>query len=467
MPYTLFTEEQKEMVRQTDLAEYLKRNGYKLKPSGSEYEWESPEGKVTIRGNSWYHQYEMEGGYVISFFKRFFNMEYQETSLTLLQERGIRYEPQEKKEKKKEFVLPARNSCMKRVFGYLLNERFLDRDVVAYFVKRNEIFEDEEYHNAIFVGRDEEGIPRHAHKRGTGKKTNHKGNVENSDPKYSFHYLGKSNKIFVFEAPIDMLSFMSLYKENWKDHSYVSLCSTAPIALVHILENNKNLTEVYPCLDYDPPGIEGDYRIAEAVRELGEYKVVPKLPKYKDWNEVLKAKHGITPIEGKMHPGVKEMKQMCKDLVKGCTGINVKNLYENLLKAYEKLTKVPLGDHEEIMLQSYEVSWIAFLLGKEKLASMEKGYTDEQYAKMLHQMYPPHKDRIGYKSRISHIGEQVKEIAKFYKEDRIVTESEQMKMVRTIMQLAVDGLRFYRVAEQNSLKQEEGEVPCQVSQASS
>lgn len=467
MSFILFTEEQKEMVRQTDLAEYLKRNGYQLKQSGSEYEWESPEGKVTIRGNRWYHQYEMEGGYVVSFFERFFDIDYQQTMVMLLQEQGIRCEAKEEKREKKAFVLPERNKCMKRVFGYLLNGRFIDRDVLTYFVRRKDIYEDEKYHNVVFVGRDEDGIPRHAHKRGTGKKNTHRGNVEGSDPRYSFHYLGNSNRIYVFEAPVDMLSFISLYKESWKEHSYVALCSTSPKALLYLLEQNPNITEVYPCLDHDKAGIEGDYRIAEEVRKLGEYKVVPRLPRYKDWNEVLKAKQGITPMAGVEHPGVVEMDRMCKELVKGCAGLKIKNLYENLKKAYEKLTKVPLTEHEELMGQSYEIAWIAFLFGKEKLASMGKSYTDEQYAKMLHQLYPPHKDHQGYKSRIHHMGEQVKEIAKFYGEDRIVTESEQMKMVRTIMQLAVDGLRFYRVAEQNFLKQEEGEVPCQMSQASS
>lgn len=107
---------------------------------------------MTIRGNRWYHQYEMEGGYVISFFERFFEWDYCTTMEKLLQEEGIRCQAEEKKnEQKKEFILPQMNKCMKRVFGYLLNGRFIDRDVLTYFVKRKDIYEDEKYHNVVFV----------------------------------------------------------------------------------------------------------------------------------------------------------------------------------------------------------------------------------------------------------------------------------------------------------------------------
>ena len=83
--FIYFTDEQKERVREVDLVAYLKKNGYKLKRSGSEYEWDSPQGKVTVRGNRWYHQYDEEGGYVISFFERFYNLSFQETMLMLLE----------------------------------------------------------------------------------------------------------------------------------------------------------------------------------------------------------------------------------------------------------------------------------------------------------------------------------------------------------------------------------------------
>ena len=94
------------------------------------------------------------------------------------------------------------------------------------------IYEDRKYHNAVFVGYDKSGVARHAHKHGTftGGKA-FKGNEESSDPKYSFHWTGKSGRLYVFEAPIDLLSFLTLYQKEWEQHSYVALadCRTGTV----------------------------------------------------------------------------------------------------------------------------------------------------------------------------------------------------------------------------------------------
>lgn len=467
--FIYFTEEQKERVRQTDLAAYLRKNGYKLKQSGSEYEWESPQGKVTIRGNRWYHQYDEEGGYVIRFFERFYNLTFQETMLMLLEEQGIRYEAEEEEvnREKKPFALPEANDSMRRIYAYLLKERHLDREVIQYFIHNKMIYEDAKYHNVIFVGRDEEGVPRHAHKRGASANSSYKGNVESSNPNYSFHYVGTSNRVYVFEAPVDMLSYISLYKEQWQGHSYVSLCSVAPHALIHVLKNNPHIQEVYPCLDHDKAGIEGDYRIAELVKELGKYKIRPQLPQYKDWNEGLKALHGIEPLPAVEHEGLREMKQRCARLVKECNGVKVKNLAEQLEKKFETFVNASLTDDEQLAEQSYELSWVAFLFGKNKLDSMGKHYTCEAYAKMLFQLYPPHKDHVGYKSRLSNMREDYREVVNAYRKDEIVLESEQMNLVKKVLQLSVDCLRFSMYAEQKVQEQKGREAICQVSQASS
>ena len=112
----------------------------------------------------------------------------------------------------KEFALPDANPDMRRVFAYLIKQRFIDREVLSRFAHEKLIYEDKQYHNAVFVGLDENGIARHAHKRGTYTQGEpYKGNVEGSDPRYSFHWIGKSDSLYVFEAPVDLLSFLTLH----------------------------------------------------------------------------------------------------------------------------------------------------------------------------------------------------------------------------------------------------------------
>ena len=69
------------------------------------------------------------------------------------------------------------------------------------------------------------------------------------------------------------------------------------------------------------------------------------------------------------------------------------------------------------MEQSLKMSGVAFLFAKKQLGTMEKSYTEEQYAKTLFLLYPPHHDNCGYKSRMYDIGERVKDIAIAYRKN--------------------------------------------------
>ncbi len=45
------TEADREQVRQTDLAQFLRQCGEEVLPSGSEYQWRHRGERITIRGN--------------------------------------------------------------------------------------------------------------------------------------------------------------------------------------------------------------------------------------------------------------------------------------------------------------------------------------------------------------------------------------------------------------------------------
>ena len=198
--YKRFTDEQLAAANSINLVELMKRSGYPLKRIGSEYAWESPTGKVSIRGNSWYHQYDKEGGKPIGFLTRFHNMEFKEAVEFLLSEQGLRVENEETEMQKerKAFELPGRNPDLRRVYAYLLKVRFLDREIVDYFVGQGLIYEEDQFHNVVFVGLDQDGVQRHAHKRSTVTGSSFKGNVSGSDDRYCFRYTGTGNSVYVF-----------------------------------------------------------------------------------------------------------------------------------------------------------------------------------------------------------------------------------------------------------------------------
>ncbi len=285
--YIHYTQEQKDRARTTDLVDLLQRQGEHLKRSGAEYQWRDGSNKVTIRGNLWYHQYDQVGGDAIDFVRRFFNKDYPEAMEYLLNGYGgtLTAAPPVKKETKN-FEMPLRNDNMRRVYAYLLHQRGLSRDVVYAFAHKNMIYESLPHHNAVFVGFDMDGVPRHAHKRGTGSQSTYKGNAEGCVPEYSFHWNGTSDKIFLFEAPIDMLSYISLNPHQWQKNTYAASCSVADRVLFQCLKDNPNIKEVYLCLDNDEAGQIAAKRISDKLFVQG-YKTEILTPINKDWNEDL------------------------------------------------------------------------------------------------------------------------------------------------------------------------------------
>ena len=231
MPYIPFTEEQKLRANSVNLVEFLRRQGEKLIPSGRDKRLSSDH-SITVRGNEWYDHESKEGGHAISFVQTYYGLTYPEAVKRLLDGEGVAY-PQtvpSEPEKPKEFVLPPASPTMRRLYAYLLQQRFIDRDVLDAFTKRGMIYESceksragtKEYHNAVFVGSDEYGTARHAHKRSLYTQGNSfRRNVEGGDPRCSFHWFGNSGRLYVFEAPIDLLAFLTLYPEAWREHSYV------------------------------------------------------------------------------------------------------------------------------------------------------------------------------------------------------------------------------------------------------
>lgn len=286
--YIHYTQEQKDRARTTDLVDLLRRQGEQLKKSGAEYQWRDGSDKVTIRGNLWYHQYEEVGGDAIDFVRKFYDKDYPEAVEYLLNGSGgapIQAQPVPRAPKK-EFVMPARNDNMRRVYAYLLNRRGISREIINAFAHKQMIYESLPHHNAVFVGYDTEGVPRHAHKRGSGSESTYKGNADGSIPEYSFHWTGTSDKIFLFEAPIDMLSYITMNPHGWQKNTYAASCSVADRVLFQCLKDNPGIRMVYLCFDNDEAGQTAAKRISDKLFTHG-YQSEILLPIHKDWNEDL------------------------------------------------------------------------------------------------------------------------------------------------------------------------------------
>lgn len=329
----LYTKEQIDKANQTDLEEFLQRKGERLKRTGSEsvlvYKDSTGEhDSISVRRNRWYDHKNMRGGYPLKFMQEFYGMNFRTAMKELLHgeepELGRKKNAEQEKSKvseetevngntakcedgtkKSEFKLPEKDSNMKRLFAYLLQTRFLSKDVVKSFVAQKTLYQEKEHGNIVFVGTDKEGVPKSACKKSTAEQA--KGfrmTVAGSDCRYGFCWRGTNDKLYVFEAAIDLMSFITLKNDDWKTDSFLALDGLSPKPLLQFLEEQKNIHEIFLCLDYDAAGIEACDKLKDILIEKGyeAEKVKREYPLYKDWNEQLKAEHGKVPILPQSHP---------------------------------------------------------------------------------------------------------------------------------------------------------------------
>ncbi len=282
-----FTEEQKRRANEADLVNLLERCGQQVKKKGSQYVWKDKDRDVSIKDNLWYHHYEQTGGNTVGFVMKFFHLPYPEALKFILDEdvQTITAKPVYKAPDKP-FRLPEKNNDMKRAFAYLVKTRGINCDLVKAFADAGLIYESAKYHNVVFAGTDKDGIPRHAHKRTTASKEVWRANEPGSDNRYTFNWRGKSDRAYLFEAPIDMLSYITMYCPLWSDDSFIAACSVSDKALKQFLEDRPDIKQVYICFDNDPPGQKAAAGIRQRLSDMGISCEI-LVPALKDWNEDL------------------------------------------------------------------------------------------------------------------------------------------------------------------------------------
>lgn len=466
MSYIHFTEEQKLRASEVDLVEFLRHRGENLIRSGPEYRLASDH-SITVRGNGWYDHAVGEGGGPISFVQQFYNLSYPEAVTCLLGgEQGVVYTPAPKQEEvsKKEFTLPPASRDMRRMYAYLLKHRFLNRDVVTAFVRAGLLYEScerfngKEYHNAVFVGKDENGVARHAHKRSLNRlgKT-FRINVEGSDPRCSFHYTGTSDRLYVFEAPIDLLSFLTRYPRGWQEHSFVSLCGISERAMLWMLERNPNLRTVGLCLDHDAAGIEASGRLTEILHERGYDNVGMIQSEYKDWNEDLKAQRGLPAQEAEEHPQLIAAPEVCGRIcvyMRECiVPDRLGRELADALRGYEMNTR---AGHPESAMDCIELaSALALYAYGRELRQLGETHSGEKLVEELCGRILPHQNRSSLKNRTAELVEQTQRVFEKASAPGIRSETEKRELAESWLELAVSCVKIPVKYEADIIKQQQ------------
>ena len=276
-----YTQAQIDKANAVNLEKFLRAQGETLVRSGKEYRWKAHD-SLTVCGNKWFRHSQSKGGFPVDFVMEFYGKSFPEAVQMLTGEPG-EVQPETDPAPSPSFRLPLRNVTNANILNYLTQERKLSPSLVNFFIAAGDIYEDAAHHNVIFVGRDADGHPRYASSRGIREKF--RKDAAGAEKAFGFAHRGTDKQLLVFEAPIDLLSFIELFPKNWQQHNYLSLGGVSGKALRQFLSERPDVERVFLCLDADKAGEDACKRLAALLPD--SVSVTRIQPCMKDWNEVL------------------------------------------------------------------------------------------------------------------------------------------------------------------------------------
>ncbi len=201
----------------------------------------------------------------------------------------------------RKLVMPEKDDKCNAVRRYLHEERWIDLDVINYFISLGTLYQEKEHKSACFVGCDRNGVPKIVNVRGIYSRF--QSTCTGSDRRYGFELSpGIKTSLHIFEAPIDLLSYAELIRRSGYDFTkfnYLSLSgiyapakdiqnSKKPMCLERYLNDHPETDTIYVHFDNDEAGKNA----AKAVSYLyGEsFRVIIQHPPdgYKDVNDFIR-----------------------------------------------------------------------------------------------------------------------------------------------------------------------------------
>ena len=202
-------------------------------------------------------------------------------------------------------LLPQKSPTTEVVFDYLFG-RGIDYEIINHCLEQELIIESLPYHNAVFIGYDENKEPKYAAYRATNQ-SRIMGDCTGSKKQYSFRLTAENTgEVHLFECAIDLLSYATLMKlegKDWRQFNLVSLAgvyspkqkiedSKVPVTLGRLLEKDKTIRRIVLHLDNDIAGRKATKALQTILSD--NYLVVDDPPQYgKDVNDFLCKRLGI------------------------------------------------------------------------------------------------------------------------------------------------------------------------------
>ncbi len=283
-----YTAKQIEQANNADIADYVQarfqceRTGKEIHIKGYGGLYVKPETNEFFR-----HSENIGGKGLLEFCKKILNMPFIEAMRECVGEAAeikqftpkAPAEPQEEKE----FVMPEKsNSGYKNIYAYLINTRSISPDTVREFTNKGLVYPTisegtskttgKEYKklNVVFLHKNEKGEPCGADLQGIDSNPDYrfKGCIPRDESDRGFVYdKGSPEKIdtvYLFEAPIDLMSFVELHPEI-ENAKFVALSGLKPPLVEPYINSD---LKVVSCVDNDIAGTKfNNLRLFEKMQE--------------------------------------------------------------------------------------------------------------------------------------------------------------------------------------------------------
>ncbi len=276
-----YTPEQIEQAKNADISDYV-QSRFQCEMAGKEIHIKGYGGLyVNPETNQFFRHSENTGGKgLLEFCKKILDMPFVEAMRECVGEAAeikqftpkAAAEPQEKKE----FIMPEKSDTgYKNIYAYFINTRSISPEIVREFTNKGLIYPTvskgvskttgNEYQkiNAVFLHKNEKGEPCGADIQGIDQNPDYrfKGCTARDESDRGFVYdkgdTEKIDTVYLFEAPIDLMSFVELHPEI-ENAKFAALSGLKPSTAEPYINSG---LKVISCVDNDAAGTKFNNQI--------------------------------------------------------------------------------------------------------------------------------------------------------------------------------------------------------------
>lgn len=302
-PNSILSKQEINDLKNISIVDFCEKNGIELSGNGN---WKSlvehNSCVIDVNNNSFVWNSKQKSGDIINFVEEYYNVDFKEATQILGAKKDVPYliktyqdEVTIPKELKDISLLQndlQEQNNMKHIYAYLNKTRKIDYAIVQEFVDKKLIAEDIN-RNLIFKTFDKEDKEKliALSKKGTSVKPYQFISPHSENVGFRFATSDTVKTLYVYEAPIDLMSHYEMNKKKLIKDNALLLAMTG-LKSNAVLNNIKEYDpeKVVFCVDNDDAGKHFIEKMRSILPENLKDKMEILVPEKKDWNEDIKEK---------------------------------------------------------------------------------------------------------------------------------------------------------------------------------